>query len=81
MACAMNTLMHRCWGAGIDSGRRLRCQHQFWGRPTPNDSDHHGCPGGQYIARKTDVYYLENADTPLFMRPSYKSVNMKVVSQ
>jgi len=27
------------------------------------------------------VYYLENADTPLFMRPSYKSVNMKVVSQ
>ena len=37
--------------------------------------------GGQYIARKTDVYYLENADTPLFMRPSYKSVNMKVVSQ
>ena len=37
--------------------------------------------GGQYIARKTDVYYLENADTPLFMRPSYKNVNMKVVSQ
>ena len=37
--------------------------------------------GGQYIARKTDVYYLENADTPLFMRPSYKSVNMKLVSQ
>ena len=36
--------------------------------------------GGQYLARKTDVYYLENADTPLFMRPS-KSVNMKVVSQ
>lgn len=37
--------------------------------------------GGQYIVRKTDVYYLENADTPLFMRPSYKNVNMKVVSQ
>lgn len=37
--------------------------------------------GGQYIARKTDVYYLENADTPLFMRPSYKNVPMKVVSQ
>ena len=38
--------------------------------------------GGQYVARKTDVYYLENADTPLFMRPSYyKNVNMKVVSQ
>ncbi len=36
--------------------------------------------GGQYLARKTDVYYLENADTPLFMRPS-ESVNMKVVSQ
>ena len=36
--------------------------------------------GSQYLARKTDVYYLENADTPLFMRPS-KSVNMKVVSQ
>lgn len=36
--------------------------------------------GGQYLARKTDVYYLENADTPLFIRPS-KSVNMKVVSQ
>ena len=38
--------------------------------------------GGQYVARKTDVYYLENADTPLFLRPSYyKNVNMKVVSQ
>ena len=36
---------------------------------------------GQYVARKTDVYYLENADTPLFTRPSYKNVNMKVVSQ
>ena len=35
--------------------------------------------GGQYLAvRKTDVYYLENADTPLFTRPSYKPVNMKV---
>lgn len=39
--------------------------------------------GGQYLARKTDVYYLENADAPLFMRPppAYKTVNMKVVSQ
>lgn len=37
--------------------------------------------GGQYVVRKTDVYYLENADTPLFMRPSYRNVNMKVVSQ
>ena len=38
--------------------------------------------GGQYVARKTDVYYLENAVSPLFMRPSfYKNVNMKVVSQ
>jgi hypothetical protein len=39
--------------------------------------------GGQYVARKTDVYYLENVDAPLFMRspPPYQSVNMKVVSQ
>ena len=37
--------------------------------------------GGQYLVRKTDVYYLENADTPLFLRPSYRNVNMKVVSQ
>jgi hypothetical protein len=39
--------------------------------------------GGQYVARKTDVYYLENVDAPLFLRPSpaYKSINMKVVSQ
>ncbi len=38
--------------------------------------------GGQYIARKTDVYYLQNADTPLFLRPSYpQRVNMRVVSQ
>ena len=38
---------------------------------------------GQYVARKTDVYYLENVDAPLFMRPppAYKTVNMKVVSQ
>lgn len=37
---------------------------------------------GQYVARKTDVYYLENADTPLFVRPAhYRAVNMKVVSQ
>ena len=38
--------------------------------------------GGRYIARKTDVYYLQNADTPLFMRPAYlQKVNMRVVSQ
>ena len=37
--------------------------------------------GGQYLTRKTDVYYLENADTSLFTRPSYRNVNMKVVSQ
>ena len=37
--------------------------------------------GGQYIARKTDVYYLQNADTPLFMRSSYPKVHMRVVSQ
>lgn len=37
---------------------------------------------GLYVSRKTDVYYLENADTPLFLRPShYRAVNMKVVSQ
>ncbi|WP_156949812.1 hypothetical protein [Simplicispira psychrophila] len=36
---------------------------------------------GQYIARKTDVYYLENVDAPLFMRSSYRNVNMKVVTQ
>lgn len=37
--------------------------------------------GGQYVARKTDVYYLENVDTPLFMRAPYRNVNMKVVAQ
>lgn len=37
--------------------------------------------GGQYLVRKTDVYYLENVDTPLFMRPSYRNINMKVVAQ
>ena len=38
--------------------------------------------GGLYIARKTDVYYLQNADTPLFMRPSYlQKINMRVASQ
>ena len=37
--------------------------------------------GGQYVARKTDVYYLENADTPLFTRSPYRNVNMKVVAQ
>lgn len=36
---------------------------------------------GQYVARKTDVYYLDNADARLFMGPSYRNVNMKVVSQ
>lgn len=37
---------------------------------------------GLYVSRKTDVYYLENADTPLFLRPSYyRGVNMKVVAQ
>ena len=33
------------------------------------------------VTKTIDVYYLENADTPLFTRPSYKNVNMKVVSQ
>ncbi|MDD2536587.1 MAG: hypothetical protein PHW78_08580 [Macromonas bipunctata] len=36
---------------------------------------------GQYLARKTDVYYLENVDTPLFVRPSYRNVQLKVVTQ
>ena len=37
---------------------------------------------GQYVVRKTDVYYLENADTPLFMRKSpYRPQPLKVVSQ
>lgn len=35
--------------------------------------------GGQYLVRKTDVYYLENVDAPLFMRPSYRNINMKVI--
>ena len=42
--------------------------------------------GGQYVARKTDVYYLENADVPLFLRPlppgpQYRPVQMQVVAQ
>ncbi len=42
--------------------------------------------GGQYVARKTDVYYLENADVPLFLRPlppgpQYRAMPMQVVSQ
>ena len=39
--------------------------------------------GGQYLTRKTDVYYLENADTSLFTRPvpTNRNVNMKVASQ
>jgi hypothetical protein len=37
---------------------------------------------GQFVARKTDVYYLENADAPLFMRAdAYRPMNMKVVQQ
>ena len=37
---------------------------------------------GRFLSRKTDVYYLENVDAPLFMRsaPAYKPVNMRVVS-
>ena len=37
--------------------------------------------GGQYVARKTDVYYLENVDTPLFVNTAMQNVNYKVVSQ
>ncbi|WP_353235641.1 hypothetical protein [Diaphorobacter ruginosibacter] len=37
---------------------------------------------GQYVSRATDVYYLANADVPLFAKPSQmRPVNMKVVSQ
>lgn len=37
---------------------------------------------GRFLSRKTDVYYLENVDAPLFLRsaPGYKAVNLKVVS-
>ena len=42
--------------------------------------------GGQYLVRKTDVYYLENADVPLFLRPlppppQYRPTPMQVVAQ
>lgn len=37
--------------------------------------------GGQYVARKTDVYYLENADMPLFVNTAMQGVNYRVVSQ
>ena len=37
--------------------------------------------GGQYVARKTDVYYLENEDRRLFERSPYQNINMKVVAQ
>lgn len=37
---------------------------------------------GQFVARKTDVYYLENVDAPLFMRAdTYRPMNLKVVQQ
>lgn len=38
---------------------------------------------GQYLARKTDVYYLEDVDAPLFLsqQPNYPMSNMKVVGQ
>ena len=37
---------------------------------------------GRFVSRKTDVYYLENVDAPLFMRsaPAFKPVNLRVVS-
>lgn len=35
---------------------------------------------GRYLSRTTDVYYLENADAPLFL-PLPPVVNMKVISQ
>ncbi|MEG0677335.1 MAG: hypothetical protein RR473_11905 [Comamonas sp.] len=38
---------------------------------------------GQFVSRKTDVYYLEDVDAPLFMtaQNSYPVRNMKTVSQ
>jgi len=37
---------------------------------------------GKVLSRTTDVYYLKNTDTPLFLRPQYyRDVNMKVVSK
>jgi len=37
---------------------------------------------GKMLSRSTDVYYLQNTDTPLFLRPQYyRDINMKVVSQ
>ena len=37
---------------------------------------------GQFVSRTTDVYYLANADLPLFAKQSHFSpVNMKVVAQ
>lgn len=37
--------------------------------------------GGQYVARKTDVYYIESDDSPLFVAATNKGVNLKVVGQ
>lgn len=37
--------------------------------------------GGRYLARKTDVYYLENDDAFLFARSSLRPVVMEVVAQ
>jgi len=37
---------------------------------------------GKVLSRTTDVYYLKNTDTPLFLRPQYyRDINMKVVNQ
>jgi len=38
--------------------------------------------GGQFVARKTDVYYLEDVDAPLFLSSStYPTRQLKVVGQ
>lgn len=42
--------------------------------------------GAQYLSRKTDVYYLEDVDAPLFLRTApppapYPAHNLKVVGQ
>jgi len=37
---------------------------------------------GKVLSRTTDVYYLKNTDTPLFLRPQYyRDINMKVTNQ
>ena len=34
---------------------------------------------GRFIARKTDVYYMDSLDTPIYRAPGFRPVNMQVV--